>query len=386
MSWFEKEFTFDRFVRLLITIAIIIGVIWLLDYLSSVLLPFVVALILAYMLNPFINFLQKFVKKRFIAVSLGLILIFGFFTLLGVLIYPMINKEVKNAKRIINEVVQKTDLKQQLEKYLPPAVSDKVIELIEDKDFQKFFSEKEIQNLMKFVYQKILPHLGNIFSGTLNFILGLISFAIVLLYLFFLLLDFNEVATQWKNLIPPKYRSAVLSFVYEFENAMNKYFRAQALIASIVGVLFAIGFTIIGLPLGIILGLFIGLLNMVPYLQTIGFIPAIMLALLKSLETGQNFWTILGLVLLVFVVVQTIQDAILTPKIMGDATGLNPAIILLSLSIWGKLLGILGLLIALPMTYLLISYYRRLIAKTAQKEAPDLESKEDLNLRKIPTE
>jgi predicted PurR-regulated permease PerM len=143
---------------------------------------------------------------------------------------------------------------------------------------------------------------------------------------------------------------------------MNRYFRGQAAVASIVGVLFATGFLIIGLPLGILLGLFIGLLNMVPYLQLIGLIPAFLLALIHALETGSSFWVILGLTGLIFVVVQIIQDAILVPRIMGRVTGLNPAMILLSLSIWGKLLGIFGLIIALPMTFLILAYYRRFLA------------------------
>jgi predicted PurR-regulated permease PerM len=128
-------------------------------------------------------------------------------------------------------------------------------------------------------------------------------------------------------------------------------------------VLFSIGFLIIDFPMAVGLGLFIGLLNMVPYLQLLGFVPTILLAIVKAAETGQNFWMIMLLALIVFAVVQAIQDTILTPKIMGHVTGLNSAIILLSLSIWGSLMGILGMIIALPMTTLLISYYQKYIVK-----------------------
>jgi predicted PurR-regulated permease PerM len=112
-------------------------------------------------------------------------------------------------------------------------------------------------------------------------------------------------------------------------------------------------------------GLLLGLLNMVPYLQIIGMIPAMLLALFHAVETGTSVWLVLGLVGLVFAVVQVIQDAVLVPRIMGKVTGLNPAMILLSLSIWGKLLGLLGLIIALPMTCLLLVYYRRFIGSHA---------------------
>ena len=167
-------------------------------------------------------------------------------------------------------------------------------------------------------------------------------------------------------LIPDKYRATIVSVFGDFELAMRGYFRAQALVALIVGVLFAIGFSTIDLPMAVLLGLFIGLLNMVPYLQIIGFLPASFFGLMLSLETGQGFWTIMGLIFLVFAIVQLIQDAILVPRIMGGVTGLNPAIILLSLSIWGKVLGFLGLIIALPLTFMILSYYKRfMLTKTA---------------------
>ena len=133
---------------------------------------------------------------------------------------------------------------------------------------------------------------------------------------------------------------------------------------------------IIDFPFAIGLGLFIGLLNLVPYLQLIAFLPTILLALLKAAETGGNFWLILLSAGVVFAVVQLIQDMYLTPKIMGKAMGLNPAIILLSLSVWGSLLGIIGLIIALPLTTLLLSYYRRFVLnETSLGPAASLENK-----------
>ena len=159
---------------------------------------------------------------------------------------------------------------------------------------------------------------------------------------------------------------------------MNKYFRGQALVALCVGILFSIGFLIIDFPIAVGLGMFIGLLNMVPYLQLVGFVPAILLAIVKAADTGQNFWVIMLMVLIVFAVVQIIQDTFLTPKIMGHVTGLHSAIILLSLSIWGSLLGILGMIIALPLTTLSIDYYQKyVIMKKSLIEEPVSEEASD---------
>ena len=161
---------------------------------------------------------------------------------------------------------------------------------------------------------------------------------------------------------------------------MNRYFRGQALVALCVGILFCIGFLIIGFPMAIPMGLMMGALAMVPYLHFAGFIPIFILAAVKSAETGQSFWLIILLVIIIFTVVQIIEDGFLTPKIMGKVTGLSPAIILLSLSIWGSLLGILGMIIALPMTTILLSYYKNYVLR--QPAPTDLETtdhQEDVN-------
>ena len=130
-----------------------------------------------------------------------------------------------------------------------------------------------------------------------------------------------------------------------------------------MGILFCIGFTIIDFPMAIGLGILIGIMDMVPYLHTFALIPTVFLALLKAVDTGQNFWIILISAVAVFIIVQIIIDMIITPKIMGKAMGLNPAILLLSLSVWGALLGFIGLIIALPLTTLLIAYYKRYVTK-----------------------
>ena len=390
MSFFEREFTFDRVIRIIIALVIIIGSVFVLDYLSTVLIPFVIAVIIAYLMSPFISLIQRFVKKRFLAVLIGILFILGVVTGIAFLIIPLIGSEVSHASELVENLFSNTDWQKQIELYLPENISEKIMSFLVSGEVKSLFDENQWNDVINFGMKKILPGIGSILGYTLEVIAGIFGLLIIFLYLFFILLDFNGLISQWKGFIPPKYKNAVLGFAYDFEVAMNNYFRAQALIATFVGVLFAIGFTIIGLPMGILLGILIGFLNMIPYLQNLAIVPALFLAMLKSLETGQNFGIIIGLVLLIFIIVQAIQDGVLVPKIMGDATGLNPAIILLSLSIWGKMLGMLGLLIALPVTYLILSYYQRMISKTKKMEGP-VKQKSDIdliseNLRKLPGE
>ena len=196
----------------------------------------------------------------------------------------------------------------------------------------------------------------------------MVTLTMVIIYTLFILLDYEQFSNGWVMMVPERYRKFAVQLVRDIELGMNKYFRGQGLVAFCVGVLFSIGFLIIDFPLAIGMGMFIGLLNMVPYLQLVGFIPAILLAVVKAADTGESFWMIMLGVLIVFAVVQLIQDTFLTPKIMGKVMGLNSAIILLSLSIWGSLLGILGMIIALPLTTLLITYYQRYIVKQKDKQ------------------
>ena len=175
------------------------------------------------------------------------------------------------------------------------------------------------------------------------------------------------------DLIPHRHRAFVSRVTVDVERSMNTYFRHQALICVIVAILFATGFQIIGLPLAIVLGILIGFLHMIPYMHIISIVPATLLCWLKVSQTGESFWALIGLVFLLYLVIQCIIDIILVPRIMGKAMGLNPAIILLSLSIWGSLMGIAGMIIAIPLTTLLLSYYQQFI-DAEEKEEHTLEA------------
>ena len=143
-----------------------------------------------------------------------------------------------------------------------------------------------------------------------------------------------------------------------------------------MAVIYCGGFALCGLPLAIILGLGTAVLFMIPYCQYLSIIPVTLLCLVDSVDGGGNFWTMWWECMGVFALVQVVGDLILTPRIMGKAMGLNPAIILLSLSIWGTLLGFIGLIIALPLTTLLLSYYEQYIIMRNNNETPGQRRKE----------
>ena len=351
----EREITFDRVIRWILVALGATAAVLLINRLSKVLLPFFIAWILAYMIYPFVLFLQNKCRLRYrvLSIAVALIIVLAVITLVAFLVVPPIIEESIRMSKLITIYFHDTlassevfaNVQNMLQNY---ANDDSLIKLIQHSSVIE-------------AAENILFQGWQFLSSTINFAIGLLGSVVVLLYLFFILMDYEKLSSGWLRFIPASKRNFTGMVVQDVKNGMNSYFRGQALIALIVGILFSIGFLIIDFPMAIGLGLFIGLLNLIPYLQLVGFIPTILLALVKAADTGQSFWVIILCALAVFAVVQTIQDAFLTPRIMGHVMGLNPAIILLSLSIWGSLLGIIGLIIALPLTTLLISYFRRFI-------------------------
>ena len=360
-----KTFTFDRVVRILISIIIMIGAYLLIERLSSVLIPFLVAWLIAYLLYPIVTFIQYKcrVKSRILSIIITVLLIVGIAIGGGYLIIPPIIDEMGHLKDIIVEYVT-TDS-------TVASVSGEVQNLIKHNiDLNEITKALTVQDVSQFLEEKV-PQFFSFISSSVSAIVGFIDSLISIIYLFFILIDYELMAEGLFKMVPQSKRSIVHGIMLDLQKGMNGYFRGQAMIAFCVGILFSIGFLIIGFPLAIPLGLFIGFLNLVPYLQVIGFIPTIVLALLKAYDTGQSFWGIILSALIVFAVVQAIQDWVLTPRIMGKVTGLNAAVILLSLSIWGSLLGFVGLIVALPLTTLIVSYYKRYVLEE------DIEGKDE---------
>ena len=366
----EKEITFDRVVRWLIAALIAVGLVWLVNRLSSVLLPFFIAWIMAYMIYPFVCFLQNKcrLKYRVLSIVVALLVVFAVITLAAFLVVPPIIEESLRMAKLITVYFHDTFASSEFMANIQGMLQS----YASDDSLMKLLQHSSVMDVAENLVMKAWEFL----SGTINFAIGLLGSLVVLLYLFFILMDYEKISDGWIRFIPAGQRKFASMVAGDVKSGMNAYFRGQSLIALIVGILFSIGFLIIDFPMAIGLGLFIGLLNLIPYLQLVGFIPTIILALVKAADTGQSFWVIILCALAVFAVVQTIQDVILTPRIMGHVMGLNPAIILLSLSIWGSLLGIIGLIIALPLTTLLISYYRRFILKETDKDIQKQQDKE----------
>ena len=356
----EKRITFDSFIRGILTGGIIFGLLYLVNYLSGVLLPFFIAWLIAYMIYPMVTFVQYKlkVKNRVASIIIVLLSLTIVITLASIVLIPPFIEEFSKLKELLSNYFIVGSQKAAIPGTIENFVKEYMVEIKDS------LNEVNITQAIR----SLLPKAWTLLSQSVSLIVSIFAAFIVILYMFFILLDYESIASGWINLVPKKYRETTNRIVTDVKDGMNRYFRGQALVAFSVGILFCIGFLIIDFPLAIGFGLFIGLLNMVPYLQLVALVPTILLALLKAADTGGNFWWILCCALLVFCIVQVIQDAFIVPKVMGKITGLNPAIILLSLSIWGALMGIVGMIIALPCTTIILSYYKRFIKKNDAKE------------------
>ena len=366
----QKKYDFDRVVRMVLTL-ISVGVgVWLVNYLSPVLMPFVVGFILAYLIEPLVEWLQKkaHIKARAIAVVLALLIVIAVITGLCWLIIPYLIDEFGEMSKQL-AAYAKSSLRIP---YVPAEINEFIQRYIDLEKINEMFSKQQWMEIIN----KAASGAWSVVGGTMSVIFNILSWFIVLLYMFFILLDFNKLSRAFKAAIPHKYRRMALRIFSDVAETMSRYFRGQAAVSFFVGVIFAIEFYIIGLPMAIAFGMFVGLLNMVPYLQLISIPIAAFLCLVATAATGASFWVMFAWVIAAYVICQVIQDMVLIPTIMKNQMGLNPAIIFLSLSLWVYVLGFIGLIIGLPLTTLIISYYCEYVLhqpnplhKTKKKEA-----------------
>lgn len=359
----DKPYTLDRIFRLFAAAALLTGGVLLLRSLSAVLLPFAAALLLAYLANPAVRRLESALGgRRLPAVLLFLLGISLVLSGLVWLVLPAVARETAESARLLAQAVADSRMAENIGRWLPADLWVELQRHIGSQDVQELLHSGRTWSAVQAILGKTVPGLWNVLSGAAGLLLGVVGLTTVLIYLVLLLADFERLADHWDAWLPPSWREPVSGFMAEFEEAMSRYFRAQSLVAAIVGVLHAVGFALVGLPFAVPFGLLVGLLNMVPYLQLAAIPLALFLALLLAASGGLSIGAAIGLTALVFAIIQVIQEALLVPRFVGGATGLPPWLVLLSLSVWGQLLGLLGLLIAIPSTCLVLAWYRRFLA------------------------
>lgn len=349
----------DRIMKLIIGLAIATVIIMLIFYLRDVLLPFFVACFIAYMLQPLVELNRRMTheKGRIISSILALLEVA---MVIGTVVYiflPHVESELDTLNTIIHDVTSG-------KRSLPPEYVS-VIDWVE-----KYVNPKGLKDMISDLHIGTIISKGtSLLNESISVIVGVLGWALTLIYVLFILIDYPQIVRGFKLIIPHKYRENAMVVVHEVQDSMDHYFRGQGYVALCAAVFYCIGFSIVGLPLAIPMGILVGILYMIPYFQYVTLIPVAIICALYSLSGEATFVSLFGKSLLVYLVSQSICDYILTPHIMGKEMGLNPAVILLSLSVWGSLLGIIGMIIALPVTSLIMVYYERFISNPRPKKS-----------------
>lgn len=354
--FFRREFTFDRIARMLVLSVLILLIYLAVQAIWSVILPFLLAGIFAYVMMPLVRFFQYTLRlrSRGLSVILTLLLLGAVVYLAIIFIIPSINAEIEKTLQVISGYSSGQDI---LTMILPRNIRNYLNGGLRWGNFSQQLSlEKILENV-----KLLLDQVGGIINSTLSIFSWGLVFLIGFVYFVFILLDFENLGRGFISLFPKTLRPTIRTISMDLDRYMNNYFRGQALVAMSVGILLSIGFNIIGLPLATAMGIFIGILNFIPYMQALGIIPLGLASLLMAAQTGENAFVCMLLAYGVLMIVQIIQDMIIVPRIMGQTMGMRPSLILLVLSIWGYLLGFFGMLIALPITMFIYSLYMRYV-------------------------
>lgn len=352
--------TSDRIMHLIIGVAITVILVVLVRYLSDVLLPFFIACFIAYLLQPMVNLTKRLLrcKGRGLPSVLTLLVITGAIGGIVYLFLPSVMTELDTLGRIMHNI---SSGKQEL-----PPVYRTVADFI-----SLYFDPDNLKSILSGNHLEAIINGGtSILQESWSIIMSILSMLLTLIYILFIMIYYPQISRGFKLIVPRKYRQRFLVIAQEASQNVNSYFRGQGFVAVCACVFYCTGFSIIGLPLAIPMGLLVGILYMIPYFQYVTLVPVAAICFIYSIGGIAGFLPMMGKCALVYLISQCICDYIITPHVMGKEMGMNPAVILLSLSVWGSLLGIIGMIIALPVTSLLMTYYTRYISEPGNPDSP----------------
>lgn len=336
----------------LVALTALIGIIlwafsWILSVFYNLLLPLSLAGILALVLYPVVEFLERRLRlPHLLAISFVLVV---FFASIGGLIFLIVPILVSQAIQLMTVLPDLLASWQSHFSFTFPELSSMIADNMESKEGEDS--------------QKILPDLENTGKTIMSYLGLLAGISFVPLFLFFTLNSRGLLRKQVSETLSVFHKSTQqksLYFMDIFVEYVSAFFQGQLIIAVCMGTLYSISFTLIGLKFGVLIGLGLGLLNIVPFLGSlIGLMVVLPMAYFQP-DGGVELLLLAGLV---FAAVQLIESWLLTPKIMANRTGLHPALVIISLFFWGTVLGgIIGMVLAVPLTAFFVVIWREIKA------------------------
>jgi predicted PurR-regulated permease PerM len=309
-------------------------------FLSSVLIPLAIAGIIAFLLHPVICWLEGRGLKRTRAIILLFVSVSLVISLFASIVIPQLYSETSGLIRDLPEI--KSSLLQKSHSWLEehPDIASQIPTL-------EAHLQTELPKYHEQIVTWIWSGIGSFFN-TLGLFLGLVF---IPLYVFYFLRDQPSIESSWHDYIPLQrswLRDEVVIIINEINKHLITFFRGQVIIALILGTMTGIGLSLIGLKYALLIGVISALFSIIPYL---GVILSILPALLIALAQSGGSPSLIALTLGVFVIVQFCEGNFISPKIMGDRTGLHPLTIIVSIMVWSIILGgLLGAILAIPLT------------------------------------
>ncbi|NLC76984.1 MAG: AI-2E family transporter [Clostridia bacterium] len=327
---------------ILIALAIILAVLFI-YWIRSILLPFLLALVLAYLLNPIVEFWQQKGLSRTGGIILTYLLLGAVILMVGVYFFPILWRQLEVLLVSI------------------PSYTRQVQELLQGfyDNYQRINIPHTIRHEVDLALNRVEIVLTQTTGQVINGILGIFSylFSIIMapILAYFILNDEGRTADWFLGLMPEPWRMKTLHLWEEIDVQLIRFIKGHLLVASLVGLLTSIGFMIIGLEFPILLGAIVGVADIIPYFgPVIGAVPALAVGILHS--KGQA----LGALVVIFVI-QQLESNILSPKIIGSSVGLHPVWVIFVLLLGNKVYGILGMLLAVPVTITLRVLWRHFV-------------------------
>ncbi|MDD4599780.1 putative transport protein YhhT [bioreactor metagenome] len=331
-----------RLVRVTIILLIVLLSSYFLWLVRSGLYPFIIALFLAYLLNPAVAHVEQKGFKRIWAIIIIYSLVFGVLAFGGIKLVPLLIKELENFAR---EIPQITNIGQQFLE-----------------NFQAQYQNSALPFSLRIAFDKALLSVETevqaftaaIVDGIINSISYFIGIIISPVLAFYLLHDWNEIKEKLLLFLPGKWRYEVITVVRDIDKVLNGLIRGQLLIALLVGILVSTGLYLLNVKFALLIGILAGILDIIPYFGAIiGATPAVTLALLDSPFLALK-------VIVLFLVIHQLEGTVIGPKILGESVGLHPLSVIFFVFVGGELGGLPGMLLGVPLAAIIKVVFRHL--------------------------
>ena len=338
-GYLARERRSQIFWQLLFAVVAIMAAYYLLRELSEVVIPLLISFLLAYLLDPFIDWFERWGVNRTIGVILLLLGIAFLGALFITFMIPLIGDEFSAFGKQIPEYISRVqdEIIPWVEKTFQVKVPQSLTELTDTFGYS-------LKELTQQVVGSLSGFAGTAMSGAYKLLTLLTMLVLIPFFTFFLLRDFDKMAEVVYGLIPQRHRGWAEETWSDIDKALSGWIRGQLLVMLILGTLYSVGYMWVGIPLGLVIGMLTGVMAFVPYLgAAMGFVLALAMAFLDWHGWSQILW-----VTVVFGSVQTLDAFFITPNILGHGTGVSPAVVVLAFMVFGKLFGFVGVLLAVP--------------------------------------